>query len=109
MTKPETERRHSKRFPMELPVRVKTQDGVERKCVTRDVSAGGIFFFCDSVIALDSPIDVVMRMPPEITGEEQQWVCCHGRVVRVETDSAGGQHGVAVKVERLEFLPEAIA
>ena len=46
---------------------------------------------------------------PEITGGERQWVCCHGRVVRVEADSASGQRGVAVKVERLEFLPEAIA
>lgn len=101
----ETERRHSKRFPMELTVRV-TQDGAEQKCATKDISAGGVFLFCDLEIMKDSAIQLVMILPPEITGGEKQWVCCHGRVVRVEEDSAHGQRGVAVKVERLVFLPE---
>jgi hypothetical protein len=47
-----------------------------------------------------------MILPPEITGGEKLWVCCHGRVVRVVDGSADGQRGIAVKVERLEFLPE---
>ena len=106
MSTPETERRHSKRFPMELPVRVTPQDGIERKCATRDISAGGVFFFCDLEFAQDSPIELVMILPPEITGGEKQRVCCHGQVVRVVDGSADGQRGIAVKVERLEFLPE---
>jgi hypothetical protein len=106
MATPETERRHSKRFPMVLPVTVKPQDGGEQKCATRDISAGGAFFFCDFGIVKNSPLQLVMILPPEITGGQKQWVCCHGRVVRVEEDSAGGQRGVAVKVDRLEFLPE---
>jgi PilZ domain-containing protein len=109
MSKPETERRRSKRFQMELPVTVKAQDGTERKCVTKDLSAGGVFFYSDLEIAQDSPIQLVMILPPEITGEERQRVCCHGRVVRAVGDSAGGQRGVGVKVERLEFLPEITA
>jgi len=106
MATAETERRHSKRFPMELPITVKPQNGAEQKCATRDISAGGVFFFCDFEIMKDSPIQLVMILPPEITGGEKQWVCCHGRVVRVVEDSADGQRGVAVKVERLVFLPE---
>jgi hypothetical protein len=106
MSTPETERRHSKRFSMELPVTVKPQDGVEQKCATRDISAGGVYFFCNFEIMQDSPIELVMILPPEITGGEKLWVCCHGRVVRVVDGSADGQRGIAVKVERLEFLPE---
>jgi len=106
MTTPETERRRSKRFPMELPVTVKPQDGTEQKCATRDISAGGVFFFCDFEIMQDSPIQLVMILPSEITGGEGQWVCCHGRVARVVEDSTNKQRGVAVKVERLAFLPE---
>jgi hypothetical protein len=90
---------------MELPVTVKPQDGMERKCATRDISAGGVFF-CDFEIMQDSPIQLVMTLPPEISGGEKLWVCCHGRVVRVVDGSADGQRGIAVKVERLEFLPE---
>jgi hypothetical protein len=106
LTEPETERRRSMRFQMELPITVKMQDGADRKCVTRDVSAGGVFFFCDFGLTQNSPIQLVMILPPEITGAERQWVCCHGRVVRVMEDSASGQHGIAVKVERFEMLPE---
>ena len=107
MGKPEAERRRSKRFQMELPIKIKAQGGMERKCVTRDLGTGGVFFYCDAQIVQNSPIQLVMVLPSEITGGEQQWVCCHGRAVRVDEDSIGGQRGVAVKVERLEILPEA--
>jgi hypothetical protein len=73
-----------------------------------ETSAPRAFFFCDFEIVHDSPIRLVMILPPEITGAEKQWVCCHGRVARVEP-SSGGQCGVAVKVERLEMLPEITA
>ena len=106
MAAPETERRRSKRFPMELPVTVKPQHGTEQTCATRDISAGGVFFWCDVEISQDSPIELMMTLPAEITGGEKEWVCCHGRVVRVVEGSADGQRGVAVKVERLAFLPE---
>ena len=105
-SKPERERRRAKRFQMELPVTVMAQNGAEQKCVTRDLSAGGVFFYCNFLVVQDSPIQLVMILPPEITGGEKQWVCCHGRVVRVVEKSAKGQRGVGVKVERLEFLPE---
>jgi hypothetical protein len=33
-------------------------------------------------------------------------VCCHGRVVR--SDSDGGQYGVAVQIDRLAPVPQAV-
>jgi PilZ domain len=106
MSKTATERRRSQRFPKELPVTVKAQDGAEQKCATKDISAGGLFFYCDAKFTPDSPVELVIVLPTEITGAEKHWVCCHAKVVRVETEASGGQHGVAVKVERLEFMPE---
>ena len=106
MATPQTERRRSRRFPIELPVTVKPQHGAEQTCAARDISAGGVFFWCDFELLQDSPIQLVMILPPEITGGEKEWVCCHGRVVRVVEHSAEGQRGIAVKVERLAFLPE---
>jgi hypothetical protein len=94
---------------MQLPIAVEAQDGVERNCVTRDVSDGGIFFFFDGNITPGSPIEVTMMLPPEITGGEEHLACCCGRVVRVEADSPDGQRGVAVKVGGLVFLPEMTA
>jgi len=98
----QTERRRSKRFPLESSVTVRTQDDGRHKGTTRDISTGGVFFYCDAQIAQDSPIQVVMILPPEVTGGEAQWACCHGRVVRVE-EPTGGRRGVAVKIERVSL------
>jgi hypothetical protein len=102
------ERRRSKRFPLDSPVTVNTPDGVEHKCAARDISTGGIFFYCDGPFAQDSPMQLVMILPAEITGGEEQWACCHGKVARVE-ETPGGQRGIAMKIERIAFLPMAVA
>jgi len=109
MVKPETERRRLKRFAMELPVTVKTQDGGERKCTSRDLSAGGILLDCDLNVVLDSPIQLTMMLPSEITGGEKELARCYGRVVRVVENSAEGQRGIAVKVECLELPADRTA
>jgi c-di-GMP-binding flagellar brake protein YcgR len=105
-TTPQTERRRSKRFSLEALVTIKTRDGAEYKCATRDVSTGGVFFYCDAQIEPGSPIELVMVLPPEITGGEEQWACCHGKIVRVE-EEVGRQYGIGVKIDRLSFLPVA--
>ncbi len=106
MPKPDQERRRSERLQREFAAIVTTPDGARHKCATKDISAAGVFFYCQAEFPEKSPIDVVMVLPPEITGGERQWVCLHAKVVRIEHGSAGAQHGVAAKIERLEFLPE---
>ncbi len=83
--------------------------GEERKCATRDISTGGLFFYSDTGVQAGSRIEIVMILPPEVTGGEAQWVCCQAKVQRVEKPAAGGQYGIAANIERLEFLPEAKA
>jgi len=100
------ERRRAKRFAMELPVKVKAQHGTERECVTRDISNGGVFLYCDFEVAPNSPIQLTLVLPSEITGDEKKWVCCYGRVARVEGSVGGGRRGVAIETERIVFLPE---
>lgn len=88
---------------------MRANDGPEQKCATRDISAGGLFFYCPAQLEAGSEIEVVMTLPPEITVGKQHRVCCKARVVRVETDVSGGvQHGIAASIERLEFLPEIV-
>jgi hypothetical protein len=105
---PQTERRRSQRFPLELPVTVTMPDAVEYKCATRDISTGGVFFYCDAQIEPDLTIKLVMKLPSEITGGEEQWACYHGRVARLD-ESTGGQRGVAVKIERITLSALATA
>ena len=110
MPNEDNERRGAKRFSRKLTGRLKAPNGVEQECVTKDISAGGVFLYCQSEIAAESPIELVIILPPEIAGGEKQWVCCRAKVIRVEGDAtASGQHGVAAQIERLEFLPEITA
>ena len=107
--KEDKERRREPRFAKRLTGQLKAPNGVEQACVTKDISAGGVFLYCQTEIAAETPIDLVIILPPEIAGEKQ-WVCCRAKVIRVEGDmTVAGQHGVAAQIESLEFLPEITA
>ncbi len=109
MSLSDQERRHSARLRRDFGVTVRTGDGLEQQCATRDISAGGVFFYCPAALVEHSRVELVMVLPPEITCGEKQWVCASATVVRVEPDLAGGKHGIAAKIERLEILPELVA
>lgn len=51
-----------------------------------------------------SNIDIMLTMPEKLGLPVSGMVCCRGRVVLV--DSTGGQYGLAVKLDRLEVVPQ---
>ena len=107
MDKAPAERRGEQRFPLRLPVVVKSlHDGVrEEPSLTRDVSARGVFFYLDRNLAEGTPLELVMTLPAEITLTESILVRCKGRVVRVlDRIEGGGRTGVAAVIEQYDFL-----
>ena len=84
MADAQQDKRSTRRFALHLPVSVTyTEDGEKQKAAeTRDVSARGISFYVDAPIAMDSPIEFTLTLPPEITLTESIKVRCKGRVVR---------------------------
>ncbi len=107
MRKPFEERRRSARLPLQFAVTVRTKEGMEHKCATQNISAGGMFFYCTAEFAEHSHLELVMTLPPEITCGGTHWVCAQATVVRVEPDPSGsGRHGIAAEIERLEITPE---
>jgi PilZ domain len=109
MPEPQLEKRAARRFALHIPVTVEHGEAasVSQVAQIRDVSARGICFYLDSVVAQDSPIGFTMTLPPEITLTESIRVQCKGRVVRVENGRADGKLAVAAVIEEYEFLPEA--
>jgi len=97
----EQERRAKQRFPVQLPVVIRSVPS-EIHGVSRDVSAVGVFFYTDNWPSGFSPIEFRMIFPAEITGTEPTRVVCKGTVVRVE---AGPQAktGVATTIESYTF------
>jgi PilZ domain-containing protein len=101
------EQRATRRFPLKLPVSVKSPIGGEAAAHTRDVSARGVCFYLDSPqLEKGSNIEFTLTLPPEITMTESIRVRCRGTVVRVETAGNDGRAAVAAQIEKYEFLSE---
>jgi len=108
MEQAQAERRGEQRFPLRLPVVVKSvQDGVrEESSLTRDVSARGAFFYIEGELAEGTPIELVLTLPAEITLSENIRVRCKGKVVRVVGSVNGGKTGVAAVIEQYDFATD---
>ena len=97
------ERRGKQRIRFEGPATIMTgQHSVAAS--TKDISDRGLFFFTDARVEPGSEIDIVLTLPEEVGLPLSGMVCCHGRVVR--SNSASGQYGVAVQIDRLASGPQ---
>jgi len=100
------ERRRSARYNLKIPLRVRPveepQSG-ERRAESENVSGRGIYFVSDLPFQVGTYLQIVFRMPEEVTGEaSREWVC-KGRVVRTDGASAsGGKAGVGVEIQSYE-------
>jgi hypothetical protein len=103
-----TERRASRRFTMSLPLTIRSQGPagtVERSAKTRDISFRGLYFVTDAEYEPGNPIEFVLTLPREITQSSDVNIRCFGQVMRVESQES--KSGVAARIERYEFLPNA--
>lgn len=100
------EARATRRFPLKLPVIVKSPDGTtDHEAQTRDVSARGVCFYIDGDhLEQGSDIEFMLTLPPEVTLTEAISVRCKGRIVRIEANHPGGKTAVAAQIEKYEFL-----
>ncbi len=108
MFQAQTERRTEQRFPLRLPVIIKTFEGGlrEETSQTKDVSARGAFFFLANRIPEGAPVELTLTLPSEITLTESIKVRCKGRVVRVIDGVGGDKVGTAVIIEQYDFAHE---
>ena len=105
MSSPQPEKRSAPRKSLKIPAKVHS-DGGGIDAETLNLSQSGIFLECATRVSEGSPVDIVMILPKEITGEAAKWVCCHATVQRVEDKANGGRYGVAAAVTRMQAMPE---
>lgn len=108
MFQAQPERRTEQRFPLRLPVIVKSFEGglKEESSQTRDVSARGAFFFLEQRLPEGAAIEMTLTLPSEITLTESIKVRCKGRVVRLHDHLEAGKVGTAVVIEQYDFAHE---
>ena len=89
------------RFPIKLPVAVKSESG-STNAETRNISANGVLFQIESDMPIGSMIDFTISFPAEVVGSDNDVrVDCRGRVVRSYEDE--GRRGVGVVIDEYRF------
>ena len=103
-----TERRHARRLDLQLPVTVWWRRGAERLealTISSDLSSHGIYFSLPEGINEGTPVELEMTLPNQITLAGPLRVHCFGQIKRCEIQE-GGNAGIAVQIEKYEFLPD---
>ncbi len=90
------------RFPIKLPISVKSKSG-ESHSETQNISANGVLFqMVDSEMPIGSAVDFTISLPADVVGAEADVrLDCRGRVVRSFEDS--GRRGVGVVIDEYRF------
>ena len=89
------------RFPVKLPMHIKSQAG-ESDTETDNVSANGVLFHHDVDMPIGSTIDFTISFPADVVGSDADVkVQCRGRVAR--TNEEDGRRGVGVVIDEYHF------
>lgn len=102
MKKAASDRRSSLRHNFRVPLRIRIWKSAvpEERGESENLSERGILFATDSVMPVGMVVEVLLKMPEEITGEPTTEWLCSGHVVRVEPiDSPRGKLGVSVQFD----------
>lgn len=89
------------RFPVKLPMHIKSQSG-ESDTESDNISANGVLFHHDIDMPIGSIIDFTISFPADVVGSDVDVkVQCRGRVAR--TSEEGVRRGVGVLIDEYHF------
>jgi PilZ domain len=89
------------RFPLHLPVSVKSSGGAY-PAETQNISANGVLFAMDNDVPVGSLVDFTLLLQGEVFGLlKNVQIDCRGRVVRSFEDN--GRRGVGVVIDEYHF------
>jgi len=105
MSQSHSERRKLTRLPLRVPVRVQIPGtNVTGVGETRDVSAGGLYFYTHHQLEIGQEVECVLLLPEALTqAPAPMFVACSGKVLRVERNISNGKPGVAIEISSYDF------
>ena len=103
------ELRNAQRYKLSLPVTVQApaqEDPATGSGRTRDISTRGVYFLIQSDLKSGSKVDLMMKVPTEITGGADVFINVTGEVVRVEhlLENNDEKIGVAASIDHYEIV-----
>jgi hypothetical protein len=102
-----SDRRISRRLQFKTPLRMRIwkSGSTEHRVESENLSERGTFFATDAPLAIGSAVEILVRMPEEITGKPATEWRCTGHVVRLEPiETPRGKQGVGVQFDCYEIL-----
>ncbi len=103
-----TERRLAPRVNLKIPLRFRpilSPTIPEQKAESVNISQRGAYFVTDFPLKVGTPVELFLRMPRELTGQDATEVRCAARVVHVQPNIfVGSKSGVGVHIERYEAV-----
>jgi Tfp pilus assembly protein PilZ len=98
---PASERRNTRRLIMKVPLKfrpVLAPDDPEREAASMNICNHGVYFATDQAVPKGMMIQVHLRMPREVVGDDVMEWCFTGRVAHVEPlGAASDKSGVGVQ------------
>jgi hypothetical protein len=99
------DRRVATRHNFKTPLRFRIRKSClpEQRAETENLSERGVFFATKSLVSVGNAIELLFKMPEEITGKRTTEWRCTGHVVRVEPQALPEQLGVGVEFDFYEI------
>ena len=100
------DRRVSRRLSFKIPLRVRVWKSTapEKRAESLNLSQHGVYFATDSAIREGETVEILLKMPEDLTAQPTTEWRCTGHVVRVErVDSSHGRMGVGVQFDCYEI------
>ena len=77
---------------------------------TENISRSGLLFRASSPLEVGSSLELILEMPPELTGHDHARVLCEGSLLRVEAVAAGRKNKqpaflMACTITQYRFVP----
>jgi hypothetical protein len=105
MKKTGADRRISPRYGFRVPLRVRLwkSEAPEQRAESVNLSPHGVYFATDAPLREGETVEILLKMPQEITDEPTTEWRCTGHVVRVERGKEGSSKvGIGVRFDCYE-------
>ena len=96
------DRHVTRRHSFKAPLRVRIWKSVipERRTESKNLSESGIFYTTDCLLHVGTTVEILLKMPEEITAEATTECLRTGRVAGVEPiNSSRGKPGISVELD----------
>ncbi|HYL62779.1 MAG TPA: PilZ domain-containing protein [Candidatus Methylomirabilis sp.] len=98
--------RHNLRVPLRFRPTAVAADKSDHFTEALNISRGGFYFASTAPLQVGMPIDVTLRMPREVTGNESEEMHCTARVVHVKNEAYGdGRIGFGAEIIKFTTTP----